>query len=105
MNLVKVILILSAVLAVVAAAVWQFWLKEQAHFARVATAYTAKQVCSCRFVAQRPLASCLTDFTDDISQLTITEDGERIISKAPLGLATNQARFEPGLGCTLERPQ
>jgi hypothetical protein len=104
MKFVKVIFVLLVAAAISAGAFWQFYLKEQHAFAQLATAYSAKMVCSCRFVAEREMASCLGDFTDDISQLTITENDHTITSKAPLGLSKDMATFEPGLGCTLVRP-
>ena len=104
MKFVKAILGVLIVLALVAAAVWHFYLKEQREFALVATAYSAKMICSCRFVAERSMNSCMTDFTEDISALTITENGTTITSKAPLGLSADTAAFESGLGCTLVKP-
>ncbi|MDJ0921638.1 MAG: hypothetical protein QNI84_10955 [Henriciella sp.] len=113
MKLVKGLLILLAILAVMALGAWQFWLKGQVEFAKVATAYGAKMVCSCQFVAERELDSCLGDFTNDVSQVSFTvssgellDDGtaraENTVTASVLGgLIQNQARFEPGLGCTL----
>lgn len=116
MKFVKTILILLLILAVIGGAVWQFWLKGQVEFAKVATAYGAKQVCSCHFVAEREFDSCLGDFTEDISQVSfsvsssqVTENGvsraDRTVTASVLGgMIQDRARFEPGLGCTLERP-
>ncbi|MEO0550827.1 MAG: hypothetical protein AAFZ91_12985 [Pseudomonadota bacterium] len=116
MKLVKGILILAAVLAFAAATIWQFWLKNQIEFAKITTAYSAKMVCSCQFVAERTFESCLGDFTEDISQVSFNvsssrtlQDGEEraedtITASALGGLVKNQARFEPGLGCTLVEP-
>jgi len=117
MKLVKAILILLAVLAVVFGLFWQFWLKDQVALAKVATAYGAKQVCSCLFVAGREMESCRTDFTQDISAIsfevkqsyTTTEDHatitqETVRASALAGLISDTAQFEPGLGCTLVKP-
>ena len=113
MNAVKVLLIILAALIVIGGAVWQFWLKDQVEFADIASAYGAKQVCSCHFVAERALESCLGDFTEDVSQISFTVsasettvDGvsarENTVTARVLGgLIQNQARYEPGLGCTL----
>jgi len=106
MKTVKVLLISTAVLGLIAAGVWQFFLKEQVAnakiaSAKIASAYTAKQVCSCRFVAGRELKSCLGDFTNDISALSITQEDQVIISEAPFGMGTSRARYTPKLGCTL----
>ncbi len=116
MKFVKGILIALLVLLVIGGAVWQFFLKGQVEFAKVATAYGAKQVCSCRFVAEREFESCLGDFTADTSQIRfkvsssrVVEDGEAstddtVTASVLGGLIKNQARYEPGLGCTVVKP-
>lgn len=116
MKFVKTILIIALSLAALFAAVWQFWLKGQVEFADIATAYGAKQVCSCRFVAERELDSCFGDFTTDISLIdfsvsssevrseTATTRADTVTASVLGGLIRNQARFEPGLGCTLVSP-
>ena len=117
MKFVKVILIILAVLAVAFGAFWQFYLKEQVAFAKVATAYGAKMVCSCRFVAERDMESCMGDFTEDVSQIdfeVVTRSAEvdghtakskqSVTASAPFGLSKDTAVFEPGLGCTLVAP-
>ncbi|MEM9573212.1 MAG: hypothetical protein AAF996_17220 [Pseudomonadota bacterium] len=113
MKPVKVLLFTLFALIVIGGAVWQFWLKQQVAFAQVATAYGAKQVCSCRFVAERPLQSCLGDFTENVSAVSfkvssseVTENGDTVeadtVTASVLGgLVKNRARFEPGLGCTV----
>ena len=116
MKSVKALLIALLVLVMIGGGVWQFWLKQQVAFAQVATAYGAKQVCSCQFVAERELDSCLGDFTEDISAVSfsvsssqVTQNGmssqNKTVTASVLGgLIKNQARFEPGLGCTVVKP-
>lgn len=112
MKFTKATLILIAALALVGAAAWQFALKDQIAFGKVASAYAAKQICSCRFVSKREMESCKTDFTQDISALTISESDtdttgrvdQSITASAALGLISEKATFEPGLGCTLIKP-
>ena len=113
MKPVKTLLITFLALIVIGGAVWQFWLKRQIAMAEVATAYGAKQVCSCRFVAERELESCLGDFTENIGAVSFNvssnqtvENGGRVkdetVTASVLGgLIKNRARFEPGLGCTV----
>lgn len=109
MKFAKAFLIVLAVLLVVGGLLWQFFLKEQVSFGQVASAYAAKQICSCRFVSEREMASCKTDFTQDISALTITETyidptgrADQSITASALGGAISaKATFEPGLGCVL----
>tara|TARA_R110000787_G_scaffold1326_7_gene4711 strand:+ start:3088 stop:3402 length:315 start_codon:yes stop_codon:yes gene_type:complete len=104
MKIVKVLLIVFVVLFVIAGLGWQFWLKDQVAFAEVATAYGAKQVCSCLHVGERPMKSCMDDFTVDISAVTITDDGTVTRASVLGGLVESEARFTPGLGCTLVKP-
>lgn len=104
MKRVKVLLITLAVMLVLIVAGWQVWLKDQVAYAKVATAYGAKQVCSCLHVAGRPMDSCMDDFTTDISAVSIADDGAITRASVLGGLVGARARFEPGLGCTLVKP-
>ena len=104
MKVVKVLLITFAVMLVLIGVGWQVWLKDQVAYARIATAYGAKQVCSCLHVAERPMDSCMDDFTTDISAVRIADDGAVTRASVLGGLVDAKARFEPGLGCTLVKP-
>lgn len=104
MKFVKAFAIIVVALGVIAILVWQFWLKDQAEYAKIATAYSAKMVCSCRFVADREMASCKRDFTDDMSSVSFSESDDTIRASVLGGYVTAEARFEPGLGCTLVEP-
>ena len=104
MRAVKALAIALPLLLVAGVAAWYFWLRPQLTFADMASAYAAKMVCSCRFIGERPMDSCLTDFTADISALTVTEDGPRIRASALGGRIAAEAAFTPGLGCTLVTP-
>ena len=113
MKLVKALLIVGLAILVIGGINWHFWIKQQVAFAQVATAYGAKQVCSCQFVAERAFDSCLGDFTEDVSAVSfrvsssqVTENGNTTVNDTVTasvlgGLIKNRARFEPGLGCTV----
>jgi len=101
MKIVKVLLVISAVIVVLLGAGWQFYFKGQVAYARLATAYGAKQVCSCRYIGERPMKSCLGDFTADVSALTFSETPYEITAKAPFGMAKARARYSPTLGCAV----
>lgn len=109
----KTLLITMTALILVGGATWHFWLKQQVASAEVATAYGAKQVCTCRFVAERELQSCLSDFTEDDSAVSFKISSSRTVENGRVavddtvtasvlgGLIKNRARFQPGLGCTV----
>ncbi|MEX1250880.1 MAG: hypothetical protein WEA77_06760 [Hyphomonas sp.] len=102
MKLVKAFGIGIFVLGLVSGLAWQFFLKDQIAFARIASAYGAKMVCSCRFVAGRPMESCLTDFTADLSQITFKEQGDTVRASVLGGLISSQARNTGHqTGCTM----
>lgn len=111
MKFAKAFLIVVAVLLVIGGLFWQFFLKEQIGFGKVASAYAAKQICSCRFVSEREMESCESDFTQDISALTITETyidptgrtDQSITASALGGVISSKATYEPGLGCVLQK--
>ena len=114
MKFAKPLMITLAALALIGAGVWQFVLKDQVALGTVGAAYVAKQVCSCRFVSEREMASCMTDFTPEVSenlaQLNISESrrhapdqtDQSITVSGPAGLISEKAVFEPGLGCVLQ---
>ena len=101
MKLVKALLVVMAITVALGGLVWHFWLKGQVEFAEVSTAYGAKMVCSCLHVAERGLESCKTDFTSDVSAVTFTDDGQVTRASMLGGFVKSEARFDPGLGCTL----
>lgn len=104
MRLAKAFLVIAVVIGALGFAAWHFVLRDQVAFAQVATAYVAKQACSCRHVAARDLQSCLGDFTEDISQLSVrdTQSGGRpAVTASALGLVAETAVYQPGLGCAL----
>ncbi len=107
MKHVKTLLILVGALAILASFSWRYWLADQVELARMGAAFTAKQVCSCRFVAERDEISCLTDFTFDARQFDIEihalGDQQGVSSSVLGGLVKQRARYEPGLGCALTK--
>jgi hypothetical protein len=102
MKFAKAFLIVLAVLAIIGGALWHVFLKDQVGFGKVATAYAAKQICSCRFVSEREMASCQNDFTQDISALKLSETEDSVTASA-LGLISATATYEPRLGCVLQK--
>lgn len=78
------------------------YLRDQIAFARIATAYGAKQMCSCLHVGGRNPASCRTDYEPkDIARITITSTGQEVRASVLGGAIASTARNTPGFGCTL----
>lgn len=110
MTFAKAFLILLAALGLIGLGLWQFVLKDQVAFGQVASAYAAKQICSCRFISERPLEACKQDFTQDISQLDISVVTENIdgqvarqsVVASALGIISAEAVHRPDFGCVLE---
>ena len=73
--------------------------------ADVAAGYVAHVVCSCRFVGNRDMASCQTDFEPGMEIVKVIENAEKrsITASVPL-LAKRTATFDPEYGCTLDKP-
>jgi hypothetical protein len=77
-----------------------FGLRGPLAFADIATAYAAKQTCSCRMVSGRSMDSCLLDFPEDArGQITVIEDGPNFRASAIFGTFKADAVYEDGFGC------
>jgi hypothetical protein len=73
--------------------------------AELATGYIAHVVCSCRYVGNRDMASCKTDFEPGTEIVDVTDDTEKrtVTASVPL-LSKRTARYDPEYGCTLDKP-
>ena len=73
--------------------------------ADVAAGYAAHVVCSCRYVGNRDMASCMTDLEPGMEIVRATEDSQRrrITASVPL-LASRTATYDPEFGCALDKP-
>ncbi len=70
-------------------------------YARLATGYVAQQTCACLHVANRELASCLSDYpAEAVSHINVTQDGATVRASA-FGVFKAEAAFEDGFGCSL----
>ena len=75
-------------------------------FATIATAYAAKQTCSCRYVSGRTMDSCLSDLPEDArGQFQVAEDGLTVRATALFGVFQAEAVYEEGYGCRLVSPR
>ena len=97
---------LIAVVVIVVAAVggWA-WLKQSTNGRRadLAAGYVAHVVCSCRYVGNRDMKSCATDFEPGMEIVKMADDTQarRITAWVPL-LAKHTATYSPEYGCTLD---
>ncbi len=71
--------------------------------ADLASGYVAHVVCSCRYVGNRDLKSCATDFEAGMEIVKMRDDpaAKRITAWVP-GLVTRTATYSPAYGCTLD---
>lgn len=94
---------LGLVIAAALSAAASLFVFDTASYARIATAYAAKQTCSCLNLGGRPLASCLTDFPEDARrQIAIIPEGATVRAQVLGGAVTARARYTEGFGCTIE---
>jgi hypothetical protein len=81
---------------------WYFWAPVTG-YAKAATAYSARVVCSCRFVAGRGLEDCGKDKLEGMELVTLVDDdaGKSVTARFPL-LASDTATYREGYGCVLQ---
>ncbi|MDJ0978386.1 MAG: hypothetical protein QNI87_07605 [Erythrobacter sp.] len=72
-------------------------------YANVGSAYAARVVCSCRFVAGRSLEDCEKDKLAGMELVTLVDDAEAksVTARFPL-VASHTATYRDGYGCVLE---
>jgi hypothetical protein len=91
-----------AALAVVAVAAGAWASRNELAYAQIATAYAAKQTCSCLYVSGRSLDSCLGDFPADAREnVTVTQSGETIRATVLFGAISVEAVHQDGYGCRI----
>jgi hypothetical protein len=94
--------LLAALALVVGGAAFAF--REPIHgYGSIASAYSARVACSCRYVAGRSLADCAKDKLAGMEAVTLAEDAEAksVTARFPL-VAEATATYRKGYGCVLE---
>ncbi len=73
-------------------------------YGSIASAYSARVGCSCRFVAGRSLDDCTKDKLAGMEAVTLVEDVETksVTARFPL-VAEATATYREGYGCVLEK--
>ena len=89
------------VLAVVASAL--LYARAMRPQLELGTGYAARVACACRYIGNRPLASCYKDFEPGMEPIRLSENAaeKSVTASVPL-LASRTARFDPLLGCQPE---
>jgi hypothetical protein len=76
--------------------------REPVTYAHVATAYAAKQLCSCLHVSGRTMGSCMAEFPQDArSQFSVISRGDTVHASVMFDLISADASYEEGYGCRL----
>ncbi len=65
--------------------------------------YGARVACGCRYIGNRSLADCATDFEPGMEMISLSDDPatKTVTAKVPL-LVSRSATFDPLLGCQPE---
>lgn len=73
-------------------------------YAGIATAYSARVACSCRFVAGRSLGDCAKDKLAGMELVTLVDDeaARSVTARFPL-MSSTTATYREGYGCVLEK--
>lgn len=94
--------LLAIIALALAGAVWAF--REPINgYGSIASAYSARVACSCRFVAGRSIGDCAKDKLAGMEAVTLVEDVETksVTARFPL-VAEATATYREGYGCVLE---
>lgn len=92
-----------AIIALVVASASFAFRSEIDGYGGIASAYSARVACSCRFVAGRSLQDCRKDKLAGMEAVTLVEDAETksVTARFPL-VASATATYRKGYGCVLE---
>lgn len=94
--------LLALIALVLGGAAWAF--REPINgYGSIASAYSARVGCSCRFVGGRSLDNCAKDRLAGMEAVTLSEDVEAksVTARFPL-VAEATATYREGYGCVLE---
>lgn len=94
-----------ALLAIALAALAWYWPALRA-YSQTGAAYSARVVCSCRYIGGRELGDCKKDLEPGMEVVSLSEaaDAKRIDATVPL-MAAESAEYREGWGCVLMTPK
>jgi hypothetical protein len=81
-----------------------FYARSQKPLLEVGVGYGARVACGCRYIGSRSLTDCRKDFEPGMEPIQLSEDvaTKTVTASVPL-LASRSARFDPVLGCVVEK--
>ena len=92
----------GAVILVAVIAGGAYAVREPYTYARVATSYAAKQLCSCLHVSGRTMESCMAEFPQDArGQFSVTSTGNTVHASVMFNAISADAVYEEEYGCRL----
>lgn len=94
-----------ALLVVGLAVLTWYWPSLRA-YGQTGAAYSARVVCSCRYIGGRELGDCEKDLEPGMEVVSLSEaaDARRIDATVPL-MASESAEYREGWGCVLMTPK
>ena len=97
-----VLLAIAALLLAGALAAW-LYVRSLTPQLQLGVGYAARVACGCRFIENRPLAQCRTDFEAGMEPIRLKEDAraKSVTAYVPL-IASRTVRYDPVLGCQPE---
>ncbi len=97
--------VLLALAVIAAAAIAYLWPSLRA-YSQTGAAYSARVVCSCRYIGGRELGDCEKDLEPGMEIVSLSEasDAKRIDATVPL-MAAESAEYREGYGCVLMTPK
>jgi hypothetical protein len=81
-----------------------FYARTQKPLLDVGVGYGARVACGCRYIGNRSLEDCRKDFEPGMEPIQLSEDvaTKTVTASVPL-VASRSARFDPVLGCVVEK--
>lgn len=88
--------------AIIVALLYYAW--SQKPLLEVGVGYAARVTCGCRYIGNRSIEDCKKDFEPGMELISLSEDvaTKTVTASVPL-IASRSARYDPVLGCVVEK--